>query len=112
MDYQDIEKIIALKNHMFHLNIGSRHAGKYYCELLLGISDVVDSGYSHRFGYIDKLGDHGKLLFSKLVDNGDITKLTNGKWNSVCYYNNSWWFEKIDKKGNKKRSKEPFAVVI
>lgn len=60
----------------------------------------------------DFRGKSGPQMYVNLISNGEIEKITGGKWTHVYYYSSRWYLAKyIEVKGEKKMIKdtEPFA---
>ena len=117
MDFYKVDDLMEL-NTTFAISIGERSRGKTYSSLLWGIKYVVESNYKKQFAYMrrwaeDLQGKRGASLFSALVANGEIEKLTNGKYDGIYYYGYRWYFTKSYKAKNgeikKKKSDEPFC---
>lgn len=98
---------------------GERSNGKTYGALLLALEEYFSKGYE--FAYLrrwgeDLRGSNGKAVFSSLVDNKEIERLSGGKWTDVYYYSKCWYLAKWTK--NKKgesvmiKDKEPFAYAF
>lgn len=97
-DYYDVSHIDKLNCH-YNLIFGKRSNGKTYSLLKKIINQYAESG--HQGGYIrryreDFKGKRGNSLFDALIANNEISKATNGKWTTVKFYSDRWYFAKPD----------------
>lgn len=111
--FYSVDDLMAL-NTTYAISIGERSRGKTYSALCWGIKMVVNSEYKDAFCYVrrwdvDLRGKRGKSLFNALETNGEIERLTNGKWKYVHFYAGMWYFCKLDEKGNIIKSETPFC---
>lgn len=87
---QQIKKMNADYNIIF----GERSNGKTYAALCEMVSNYYNN---HKQGAIlrrfieDFTGKRGADLFQALIQNDEITKLTNGEWDNVFYYSARWY---------------------
>lgn len=93
--YYSLSPILKEKAH-YNLIIGERSNGKTYSVLQYGIRLYVKSGYKFQVGWIrrtleDFVGKRGSSLCNPLVDNDEISKITNGKYDNVYYYASRWY---------------------
>lgn len=114
--YYSIDKLMNL-NTTYAISFGERSRGKTYSALLYGIKTVVNSNYKDQFVYLRRFDKditvpNCKNLFTAIEENGEITKITNGKWTNIEYRAGCWYFYKIDKKGNKVKSDKAFAYAF
>lgn len=87
-------KPILKKECQYNMIIGERSNGKTYSTLLYGVEKYCKNG--EQFAYIrrwreDFIGKRGSVLFDSLVKNGEIEKLTDGKYNSIYYFSSRWY---------------------
>lgn len=79
----------------YNMIIGERSNGKTYSVLQLIIKTYAKTGkqgaYLRRMRE-DFVGKRGAELFRPLVENGEISKLTNREWEDVYYYSGRWYF--------------------
>lgn len=93
--YYSLSPILKEKAH-YNLIIGERSNGKTYSVLQYGIRLYVKSGYKYQVAWLrrmqeDFIGKRGTSLCNPLVDNGEIAKITNGKYDNVYYYASRWY---------------------
>lgn len=102
--YYSYENILS-KNAIYNMVIGERSNGKSYGALKMGIDNYVLKGEQmaivRRYGD-DFKGARGAAMFSALVEDGYIEKVTKGKWTSVYYYSSRWYLCKFDEDLNKR----------
>lgn len=97
----------------YYMIIGERSNGKTYSVEDYALEDYCKSG--KQFALIrryadDFKGKRGQQMFSALVENGLVTKYTNGKWNDIYYYSSRWYLCKWDEKLNKRiLDEKPFC---
>ena len=107
---------ILKENAQYNIIFGERSNGKTYAALKYALEqwakDGSQAGIIRRWQE-DFKGKRGANLFNALVLNGEITKITKGKYNSVYYYSNRWYFSKYDETKMKREvSEEPFAFAF
>lgn len=81
---------ILKANADYNLIIGERSNGKTYAILKHCISEYWKSGKKKQFAYVrrwkeDVIGKRAEQVFSALVSNGEIGKITKGEFNTVKY---------------------------
>lgn len=97
----------------YNFIIGERSNGKTYAVLEHNLKDYCEHG--HQMGLIrryaeDFTGARGQQMFAALIENGLVTKYTNGEWTSITYYASRWYLSKYDEKLDKVIKKaEPFC---
>lgn len=103
MKYYTLDNILK-KNADYNIIVGERSNGKTYASLLYGVSEYVKHGkemaYMRRM-YEDVKGSRAEQVFSALVSNGEIDKITNGEYNSIKYYRAAWYLAKDEEKAEK-----------
>lgn len=114
--YWDINPILS-KDADYNLVIGERSNGKTYGVLLYALERYFKDGST--FGYIrrweeDFSGHKGQEVFQAHIANGVITKLSNGRWNSIKYYSRKWYLQKlvVDDKESTIVDDKPFAYAF
>lgn len=90
---------ILRKKADYNIVFGERSNGKTYAALLYGITEFVKSG--KQFAYVrrwreDIRGKRGENLFNALVVNGEIEKLTDGKFNRIATKGGKYYFAYFD----------------
>ena len=86
--YYSLDEILK-KDCTYNLIIGERSNGKTYATLLHCIKQYFDNG--SQFAVVrrwkeDITGRRASELFTAHNANGEITKLSNGKYDGICYY--------------------------
>lgn len=85
---------ILEKNCQYNMIIGERSNGKTYAVEQYILENYVKTGKQGaiiRRYRLDFQGKRGGAMFAPLVDNGEITKLTDGEWTGVYYYASQWF---------------------
>ena len=87
--YYNPKKILDM-NADYNLIIGERSNGKTYAILKHCLSEYWKSGKKKQFAYLrrwkeDVIGKRALQVFSALISNGEIGKITNGEFNTVKY---------------------------
>lgn len=94
--YYSLAKILRA-NATYNIVIGQRSNGKTYAVLRYILEHYVKDGQEgavirrHRE---DFQANRGANLFSALVENGEVKKLTKGEWNAVAYKRRAWFLAK------------------
>ena len=113
--YYSLEKILKC-NAEYNMIIGERSNGKTYAVLKYGLEDYCKNGY--QLGLIrryseDFTGKRGQQMFEAIVNNDEVTKLTNGEWTGIKYYSSRWYLCKYDEKLDKIiTDAQPFAYAF
>ena len=93
MKYYSLDKILKYKA-KYNIIISGRSDGKTYAVLKHILQNHVKTGKTggiiRRF-QDDFIGKRGQQMFSALVENGEIEKATDGKYNSVYYRASKWY---------------------
>lgn len=113
--FYDIENILSF-NALYNVIFGERSNGKTYGSLKKGLERFFENG--SEIAYIRRMeedlrGGNASTLFTPLVNDGVITKLSKGKYNSIRYYNRRWYMEFISE--NKEEcfvEDKPFAYAF
>lgn len=115
MSFYSLDRILKEKA-QYNIIFGERSNGKTYATLKYGLEQWAKDG--SQMGIIrrwqeDFKGKRGANLFNALVQNGEIEKATKGKWSSVYYWSNRWYFANYDEKKMKREvCEEPFAYAF
>lgn len=104
-------KSILSKNAQYNIIFGERSNGKTYAVLKYGLERYIKDGSQMaiiRRWQDDYKGKRGASMFTAIVTNDEVNKLTNGEWNNIYYYGSRWYLCKTD---NDKRviDENPFA---
>jgi len=98
MRYYDL-KAIKKYNADYNLIIGERSNGKTYALLKESIKNFIENGketaYIRRWKD-DIIGKRADNVFSSLVENMEVEKLTNGKYENVVFSRGAWYLTKFD----------------
>lgn len=91
--YYSLKNILS-KKAAYNVIFGERSNGKTYSVLKYGLENFVKKGDQmalvRRFAD-DFIGKRGQVMFSGLVDNGEIKKLTKGVWTDIFYQASKWY---------------------
>lgn len=90
-------KNILMQDADYNMIYGERSNGKTTAVLRYAIEDYIKSGYENQLAIIrrweeDFKGKNGQQMFESIVKLGWISDLTDGKYNSVYYYSQRWYF--------------------
>ena len=90
---------ILKKHAQYNIIIGERSNGKTYATLLYCLKQYVKDG--SQFAVIrrwkeDIRGKRAQTIFNGIVDNDEITTITNGNYNNVYYNSGKWYLCKYD----------------
>lgn len=111
MKYYSLEPILHQKAR-YNVIVGMRSNGKTYSALKYALEQYISTGseiaYVRRYRE-DFIGKRGDQLFAALVENEEISKITNGEWTGVIYRAKRWYLSRIDEKGDVYRSTDPFC---
>ena len=83
----------------YYVIFGGRSTGKTYASLLYGLEIYAKTGKQLaiiRRWAEDFKGKRGQQMFDALVSNGEITRITGGKWTGIYYYGSRWFFCKYE----------------
>lgn len=98
MSYYNLKNILK-KNAVYNVIFGERSNGKTYATLKYGLEQYFKDG--SQIAYIrrwkeDITGKRGQAVFSALVENNEISKLSNGKFNGIHYYTGKFFLCNYD----------------
>lgn len=96
--FYSLNKILE-KNAVYNLIIGERSNGKTYSVLMYALKEYVNNG--GQFAYIrrwkeDVTGRRASEVFSDLIENDEIAKITNGEFQSIFYTNGKFYLCNYD----------------
>lgn len=114
--FYSLDRILE-KECQYNMIIGERSNGKTYAVEKYIIEQYVKSGKQGaiiRRYRLDFQGKRGSSMFSPLVENGEIAKLTDGEWTGVYYYASQWFFCRRSESDKEKveRAEEPFCYAF
>ena len=98
MSYYSLKNILK-KNAVYNVIFGERSNGKTYATLKHGLEQYFNDG--SQIAYIrrwkeDITGKRGQAVFSALVENNEIEKLSDGKFTGVHYYTGKFFLCNYD----------------
>lgn len=109
--YYSLKNILS-REAQYNIIFGERSNGKTYACLKYGLEQYIkhdkDMAYVRR-SKEDFIGRRGASLFEALSGNGEIKKISAGKWTDVYYYSSRWYLCKYDDKGNRITDEKPFC---
>ena len=95
-EYYDVSHIDKFNAH-YNVIFGKRSNGKTYSVLKKAVYKYAESGeqtaYLRRYRE-DFKGKRGATMFDALIANDEIRKATNGKWDTIKFYSDRWYFAK------------------
>lgn len=97
-EYYDVDIIDKYKAH-YNVIFGKRSNGKTYSilrKIVYNFAQGKGQGAYLRRYREDFKGKRGATLFDSLIANDEIKKATNGKWDTVKFYSDRWYFAKKD----------------
>lgn len=109
--YYTLKRILEY-NANYNMIFGERSNGKTYSVLLHGLKDYVQTGRQLaivRRWREDFTGKRGTAMFSALVDNGEVSKLTKGEWTGIYYFASKWFLSREGEDGKREVSEDPIA---
>lgn len=113
MKFYDINPLLN-EGAQYSIAIGERSNGKTYAALKYGIEQYLKGkgtlAVLRRWDE-DLRGKRGQAMFNGLIQNGEIAKLTDGKYESVYYNSRRWYFCKYDGE-TRVTAPEPFAYAF
>lgn len=103
MNYYNLKTILS-KDCDYNIIIGERSNGKTYAALYYALKQYVKN--KAQFAYIrrwqeDIIGRRASAIFAALNKDDVVTKLTNGEYDSVYYYNGAFYLAKKNEKTGK-----------
>ena len=113
--YWNIKNILS-KMCIYNVVYGKRSNGKTYGVLQYALEDYFKNG--GKLAVIRRMeedfkGKRATTLFDPLIENGVIQRLSKGKYNSVKYFSQRWYFQyKAPKKEDSYVEDEPFAYAF
>ena len=86
----------------FYIAVSNRSPGKTYGFLMDMLKLYVESGYKKEGVYIRRYDEElkpskgGGKCFDNIIKNGEIEKITNGKYNTIKYQGREWHLAKME----------------
>lgn len=101
MKYYNTSRIDK-KNATYNVIIGERSNGKTYAVLKKGLTEYFKNG--SQIAYVrrwkeDIIGRRASQLFAGLIENSEVSKLSNNEFSGVHYYAGKWYLCNYDDKG-------------
>lgn len=95
--------------------ISQRSTGKTTNVLLLGM--VLNQMYGTQIHYVrnfetEIMPKHSKNMFSVIVENDYISKLTNNEYNNVLYKSRKWYFSKVNERGEIEKIADEYFLYM
>ena len=110
MRYYDLKSILS-KKAQYNIIFGERSNGKTYAVLKYALEEHEKNGSQlaivRRF-QDDFTGKRGATMFDAIAANGEITRITGGKWSGVYYYGSRWFLCRFED-GKRVTDEIPFA---
>lgn len=102
-EYYDVSHIDKFNAH-YNVIFGKRSNGKTYSVLKKAVYNYAKNG--EQTGYIrryreDFKGKRGATMFDALIANDEIRKATGGKWETIKFYSDRWYFAKKDEESDR-----------
>jgi len=108
--YYSLKNILS-KNAVYSVIFGERSNGKTYAVLTYALKRYFETGEQLaivRRWQDDFTGKRGSSMFEGIVLNGEIERITGGKWTGVYYYGSRWFLSR--REGDQRITDEkPFA---
>lgn len=97
-------KPILERDATYNMIIGERSNGKTYSVLKYALEQYIKTG--GQFAYVrrwkeDVIGRRASEVFSALIDNNEVEKITNGEFKSIYYFSGKYYLCSYDNKLNK-----------
>lgn len=113
--YYSLEPILkTAPDALYYVIFGGRSSGKTYSALKYGLEKYAKTGQQMaiiRRWSEDFTGKRGQTMFDNLVTNGEISKITGGKWTGVYYYGSRWYLCKYED-GKRVADETPFCYAF
>ena len=98
IEFYSLDKILK-RNATYNMIIGERSNGKTYAVLKYGIQNYLETG--GEFAIIrrwkeDIRGQRADDMFSSLISNGEIERLSEGKYEGIKYYSGKFYLCNYD----------------
>lgn len=83
----------------YYVIFGGRSTGKSYSSELYGLEQYAKTGKQTaiiRRWSEDFTGKRGQSMFDALVSNGEVARITGGKWTGIYYWSSRWYLCKYE----------------
>lgn len=114
-EFYTLDRILQ-KNCIYNMIIGERSNGKTFSVHEYILTRYVK--YNEQAGLIRRWeeevkGKRAQETFASVVNEGVVTRLTDGQWTGITYYSGKWYLSKYDQELEKNvRSDEPFCYAF
>ena len=113
MQYVTVEPLLKLDCH-YNLIIGERSNGKSYSVLKYALQQYYKDGsqlaYVRR-NDIDIKGNRAKNVFTALLNNDEVRKITNGYWDGIQYFRGCWYLTRQIETGKEDEDGNPIYTT-
>lgn len=115
-EFYEIQRTIkAYPNAHYYVVYGERSNGKTYSALNYALERWAKAG--EEFAYIRRYAEDIRpknlsSLFSGHVDNGVISRLTDGRWDGISYGSARFYLNHTDEKGNTWKNDSPIGYAF
>ena len=103
MEFYKLDNILSrCPDAQYYMIIGGRSHGKTYASLKYALENYCKTGERAallRRYYEDFKGKRSKFLYQSLIENGEISALTDGAWEYVYYESGSWYLARNEMRG-------------
>lgn len=120
MKKSDFYSLSRIKKHKaeYYFIIGERSNGKTYSVKMEMLKKHAESNEVEQSALLrrwdeDFKGIRGANMFSDIVENGELQKLFNDKYDTIVYYRHAWYLAKKDENtGKPQKAVEPFCYAF
>lgn len=112
LEFYTLDHILS-KECLYNIIFGERSNGKTYALLTyilkLYVKNKIQGALIRRWKE-DFRGKRGQTMFDALVEDGSVSRLTNGEYMSIYYYSGKWYLANPDARtGKMVPAEEPFC---
>ena len=110
--YYSLDNILK-ENALYNMIIGERSNGKTYACERYGLDDYIRNG--NQFVILrrwdeDIRGIHGNNMFNAFISNGELKKMSKGRWNNIIFKERAWTLCNTDDSGEvTEKDSKPFC---
>ena len=115
-DFYDVRHLLRdYPNAYYYVVFGERSNGKTYSSLDYALERYVKN--KEQFAYLRRFGEDIRPknltnLFSGHVENGRVSKLTSGSFNTVNYTRSKFYFERMNEDGSRDTLEDPIGFAF
>lgn len=111
LKYYTTDEIVKTESN-YYVVFSGRSNGKTYATLKRGLKRYLEKGY--KMAYIRRWDDEmkpgtGGNCFRNLVANGEIEKMSKGRYNYIHFFSGMYYLARLAPDGSMTRDKEPFC---